>query len=189
MTSLRIAVDVTPIREGGECGGAKPFVLELLEGLATASRRHQYQLLTTAENDDAFARYDRLGMTRRRVDGVAPPIGLRAAGTDLLFCPMTAPTYAESGVRTISTLYDLQHFAYPWFFDDHERAHRSRFYDDLARRVDHVVCISEFSRINMIRRLGVPPERTSVVPIAIHERLQPCAEQEAWSRLDRKSVV
>jgi len=32
--------------------------------------------------------------------------------TDLLFCPMTAPTYAEKGVATLLCLHDLQHLAY-----------------------------------------------------------------------------
>jgi glycosyltransferase involved in cell wall biosynthesis len=184
MTALRIDVDVTPIRDDGSCGGAKPFVLDLLKGLATASRPHRYRLLTAAHNHESFAAFESLGMARQRVDDPDQPCSLRAAGTNLLFCPMTAPTYAEPGVKTLAVLYDLQHEAYPSFFSSHELAHRRRFYRDLTSRADHIVCISEFSRISLIRRLGVPPDRTSVIPIAIHRRLMPLTADEAWTRLN-----
>ena len=67
MSTLRIAVDVTPIRAGGECGGAKPFVLELLKGMAAATRRHDYLLLTAGHNDDDVAAADdhRVAATHR----------------------------------------------------------------------------------------------------------------------------
>ncbi len=186
MSALRIAVDVTPIRAGGECGGAKPFVLELLKAMAAAPRRHEYRLLTAAHNHDAFASHDAQNVTRQRVDTVdmqSTSCGLRETGIDMLFCPMTAPTYAEASVATVSILYDLQHLAYPWFFDAAELAHRTKFYRDLADRVDHVVCISEFSRISLIRHFGVRPDRTSVVPIAIPDRLPRYEPTAAWEAL------
>ena len=152
---LRIAVDVTPVREGGECGGARPFVLELLRGLATAARPLQYLLLTAAHNHAAFEPFERLGMSRWLVDGDGP-VALRDHGVDVLFCPMTAPTYAEPGVATVSVVYDLQHLKYPWFFSMEELGHRTRFYERVRQLADHVVCISEFSRISLIRSLGIP---------------------------------
>jgi glycosyltransferase involved in cell wall biosynthesis len=186
MSTLRIAVDVTPIRAGGECGGAKPFVLELLKGMAAAPRRHEYLLLTAGHNDGEFAAHDALNVTRRRVDTIdrqAAPRRLRDQGIDVLFCPMTAPTFAEPGVPTVSILYDLQHVAYPWFFSTTELAHRTAFYRQLSEVVDHVVCISEFSRISLIRHVGVHPDRTSVAPIAIHDRVPRCEPDAAWQVL------
>lgn len=191
MSALRIAVDVTPIRAGGECGGAKPFVLELLKGLVAAPRRHEFRLLTTDDNHEAFATFDAPNVTRERVDtmGVRSAArGLRAAGIDLLFCPMTAPTYAEPGVATVSILYDLQHLAYPSFFEATELVHRTNFYQNLVDRADHVVCISEFSRNSLTGSLGVPPERTSVVPIAIQDRLPHYDLEAAWALLAARGI-
>src|SRR4051812_46016783 len=170
MQVRQIAADVTPILSGGTCGGAKPFLLELLRGLATRSDL-QLHLLTGSHNHHDFAEFEALGASRRIVDPGGGPTGLRARGLDLLYCPMTAPTFAEPGVPTVSTLYDLQHFAYPWFFSEAELTHRDGFYRDLVERSDHVVCISEFSRRSAIQHLGIPSERTTTVPIAIHQRL------------------
>ena len=73
-------MDVTPIREGDSSGGVTPFVLDLLTSFATASRRHEYRLLTAAHNHHAFSSYEALGMTRCCVEGTARPLGLRAGG-------------------------------------------------------------------------------------------------------------
>src|SRR5207253_2884571 len=116
MRSLRIDVDVTPIRDGGECGGAKPFVLGLLEGLGRSSRRHDYRLLTGTHNHESFARFEALGFNRFLVDEAGRAAPNAAIRPDLLFCPMTAPTYAQRDVPTLSVLYDLQHEAFPFFF-------------------------------------------------------------------------
>ena len=42
--------------------------------------------------------------------------GLAAQGVDLLFCPFTAPTYAEANIPTVSVILDLQHKELPQFF-------------------------------------------------------------------------
>lgn len=186
MSTLHIAVDVTPIQPGGECGGAKPFVLQLLKDLAAAPRRHEYVLLTAGHNHDLFASHEAQNVARRRIDTVDPASAGRQlgdSGIDLLFCPMTAPTYATDGIATVSILYDLQHLAYPTFFKAEELMHRARFYQDLVRRVDHVVCISEYSRASLIEHLHVPRERTSVVPIAIQDRLPHFDATAAWEIL------
>jgi glycosyltransferase involved in cell wall biosynthesis len=188
MRTLRIAVDVTPIRDEEAPESAAPFVLELLMRLATARPRHDYRLLTAAHNHETFASYEALGMIRQPVGRGARPIGLRAAGTDLLFCPMTAPTHAEEGVTTLCVLHDLQHLACPWFFDANELARRTRIHEDLAARADHIVCVSEFSRISLIRHLGVPPDRTSVVPIAVHHPLPHVEPDAEWGALAMYSV-
>ncbi|MGE3511213.1 MAG: glycosyltransferase family 4 protein, partial [Vicinamibacterales bacterium] len=191
MTTPRIAVDVTPIRPGGECGGAKPFVLQLLKDLAAAPRRHEYVLLTADHNHDLFASHEAQNVVRRRIDTGDPPSAarqLRDSGIDLLFCPMTAPTYATDGIPTVSILYDLQHLAYPTFFKAEELMHRARFYQDLVRRVDHVVCISEYSRASLIEHFHVPRERTSVVPIAIQDRLPHFDATAAWEILTSRGL-
>jgi len=186
-----VAIDVTPILPGSENGGAKGFVLALLEGFIQRGR-HRYVLLTTPANHNSFAALERTGMTRLCVvDGVVPkaprkrflewlrsrprkgfgrgPLGGR--GVDLLFCPMTDPAYAEPGVPIVCTVYDLQHLEYPSFFTTAERAARDAFFSRVKRAANLVVCISEFTRREVIERLGLGPERVRTIRIAIQSRL------------------
>ncbi|MCD2450815.1 glycosyltransferase family 4 protein [Methylicorpusculum oleiharenae] len=64
-----IAVDLTPILPGGENGGAKIFVLELLVRLAEMVPKTQFILLTQAASHEELASLDRSNMRRQMVIG------------------------------------------------------------------------------------------------------------------------
>ena len=64
-----IAVDLTPILPGGENGGAKIFVLELLRRLAEIAPQTQFILLTQAASHAELATLDRPNMWRVMVVG------------------------------------------------------------------------------------------------------------------------
>lgn len=69
--SLRtLAVDLTPILPGGENGGAKIFVLELLRRLAEMAPQTQFVLLTQAASHEELAALDRSNMRRQMVVGL-----------------------------------------------------------------------------------------------------------------------
>jgi glycosyltransferase involved in cell wall biosynthesis len=68
--SLRtIAVDLTPVLPGGENGGAKIFVLELLRRLAEMAPQTQFVLLTQAASHEEIGALERKNMRRLMVVG------------------------------------------------------------------------------------------------------------------------
>jgi glycosyltransferase involved in cell wall biosynthesis len=121
------------------------------------------------ELGNAFRRFSPIPSRSRRT---APGRRLRRRGIDLLFCPFTAPTFAERDVPIVSILHDLQHLAYPEFFDPREVAGRNEYLAQLQDRADIVVCVSEHARATLLERVGFPVDRTRVVPIAVHDRLR-----------------
>lgn len=66
-----IAVDLTPVLPGGENGGAKIFVLELLRRLASMHPETQFVLLTQAASHEELAWLDSSNLTRWRIGGSA----------------------------------------------------------------------------------------------------------------------
>lgn len=66
---ISIAIDLTPILPGGENGGAKVFVLELVRGLARQAPHAQFVLLTQAASHDELAILDRDNVRRLLVVG------------------------------------------------------------------------------------------------------------------------
>lgn len=74
-----IAVDLTPILPGGENGGAKDFVIELLCRLAEMIPQTQFVLLTQAASHEELAALDRPNMRRLMVVGpvMANPLRTR----------------------------------------------------------------------------------------------------------------
>jgi glycosyltransferase involved in cell wall biosynthesis len=70
-----IAVDLTPVLPGGENGGAKVFVLELLRRLAERTPQTQFVLLTQAAAHEELAALDSTNVRRLMLLGPsAPPI-------------------------------------------------------------------------------------------------------------------
>lgn len=76
-TPLRVAVDLTPVLPGGENGGAKIFVLDLLRKLAELAPQTQFILLTQAASHDELASLDRPNMQRAMILGPAAPNSAR----------------------------------------------------------------------------------------------------------------
>ncbi len=72
---LTIAVDLTPVLPGGENGGAKVFVLELLRRLAEQTPQTKYILLTQASAHEELAALDSANVRRLMVlDASAAPL-------------------------------------------------------------------------------------------------------------------
>lgn len=76
-TLSAIAVDLTPVLPGGENGGAKIFVLELLNRLAEIAPKTQFVLLTQAASHEELAALDRVNMRRLMVVGPVKVDSLR----------------------------------------------------------------------------------------------------------------
>ena len=62
--------------------------------------------------------------------------------------------------------WDLAHEHYPMFFTRHERRRRSLLYRRYAERATLVVVASAWTRQDVIDRLGLPTQKTRVVPAA-----------------------
>jgi glycosyltransferase involved in cell wall biosynthesis len=82
---------------------------------------------------------------------------------DVLFAPAyTAPVAA--GVPVVLTIHDLSFVAHPEWFPVRTRWRRRLVTTLAARRARHVLTVSEFSRREIVSRLGVAPERVTAVP-------------------------
>src|SRR3954452_5108819 len=76
-----VVVDLTPVLPGGENGGAKVFVLELLRRLAERAPQTQFVLLTQASAHDELAALDSANVRRVMVLGEAGPPAVRSLAT------------------------------------------------------------------------------------------------------------
>jgi glycosyltransferase involved in cell wall biosynthesis len=82
----KVAVDLTPVLPGGENGGAKIFVLDLLSQLAEMRPDTQFILLTQAASHDELAHLDRPNMQRRMVLGALTADSSRSRLKSLAGC-------------------------------------------------------------------------------------------------------
>jgi glycosyltransferase involved in cell wall biosynthesis len=207
---MHIAIDLTPMRPAGENGGAKFFVLVLLRQLQILAPHWRFLLLTAARNHAELAAYEASNMQRLLVAPEAQAVNMRAIVTkigskiaaklkigqpsvhplagqaiDLLFCPFSAPTYAQPHIPTVGIVYDLQHIAYPQFFSLEECQHRTRFLTELCQTAQKIICISDFSRRSLQQHFLTSAEQLTVIPITMHDRWQTASSPRPNGLLSR----
>ncbi|MDZ7962343.1 MAG: glycosyltransferase family 1 protein [Aulosira sp. DedQUE10] len=213
-SSLRIAIDLTPLRSGGENGGAKVLILTLLKQFQKLAPHHSFLLLTAPWNHSELLQYEtnntecllipdltdipkptKSGLFYKLLRKLSNKISLKLIKSinsssflkkhniNLLFCPFSAPTYADKDIPLVAIAYDLQHLDYKFFFTHQEQQHRTKFIDELLQKSQKVICISEFTRQSFIKYFQAPQEKFAVIPISIHERLSKLNENTVSENL------
>jgi glycosyltransferase involved in cell wall biosynthesis len=187
-----VAVDLTPMRCGGEGGGNKVVAVSLLLGLRKREPGWRFLLLTSRENDQEAARLFGRGFERVCVAADLPAAEPgRASGdgfpdreaVDLLFCPFTPPIYADPWRRLVAIIHEVQCFEYPQFFDPLEVRDRQAHHQRLTWLADRIVCVSDDTRRGFLERHPAAADRVVVIGNAVHGRLpRPDAEEVAAFR-------
>ncbi len=188
---IRLAVDLSNLRPGGENGGIKPFLFETLLWLGRQNRaplqifyltcssthaevrdqlaRMGDEVICVRHNDGTLPRGD--GCAPRERLCVPPPADLLwQLGARVLYCPFGQPEFATPGICTICTVVDVLHRDFPWSLSPHHNAARERAFQEIVAVADRLQCISHHVAGRMREHYGVPDERMFTTHIAVHQR-------------------
>ena len=188
---LRVAVDLSSLRPGGENGGIKPFLFETLLWLGRQPRVPlQFFYLTCArthaEVRDTLARVhdevicvrdgggplprgdERAPRERRCIP--PPPDLLWQLGARVLYCPFGPVEFALPGVGTISTIVDVLHRDFPWSLDARHNADRERVFREILGVADALQCNSEHVVSRLRAHYGDAAQGMFTVYNAVHGR-------------------
>ena len=205
MSKLRIAIDLTPLFTDGKNGGAKILLLNLLSQLQKLAPDYQFLLLTAPWNHEELAEYDNQNTQRLLLADLVEDTNsnnyteklkkfwkrlkfklarltyakslLKNHQINLLFCPFSAPRFAESNIPVVAIVYDLQHLDYPEFFELTEQQLRTEFLNNLLEKAQKIICISDFCRQSFIKHLKAPDDQLVVIPISIQNRWHGLSEE------------
>lgn len=191
----KILIDLTPVRPGGENGGAKIMVLELVRQLGLLAPKTVFILLTAHWTHDELSLLDApniqrlcvchpegmplstqvslLGrclryVKRKYFSRIIPPTTLASLKADLLFCPFTAPFFTDLDIPIVSLVYDLQCLEYPYFFSENDRVERHQHFLKACQLASYLVCISAFTRESVLKYSPIDLSPESVVEIPIY---------------------
>lgn len=104
----------------------------------------------------------RTGRAYRAVNELLAPMLLRRWAPDILHETYYSPsTVAPAKSRIVLTVFDMIHELFPEHFPSWDPTRREK--QMAVKRADHIICISENTRQDLIRVLGVEPEKTTVV--------------------------
>jgi glycosyltransferase involved in cell wall biosynthesis len=192
--NMKIAVDLTPMRPGGENGGIKLAAMELLKGLqAQLGDQLQFLLLTAddtldeatallRERDKAFCVFRRIGKGNL---AQVLELGARSKAQvrrllqdhrpDVLYCPFGALLFPSEEVPTVVTVVDTLHRDFPFSLPVQAREWRELQFRKLLATADFFQVISEFTAERLKSLYHVSPEQIFVTHLPIHARLTPVA--------------
>jgi len=108
---------------------------------------------------------------------VVQPFALRKEGVDLLHA-LAFVTPLLSPCPAVVTIYDLSFLLYPESFKRFKRFYLDLFTRLSARRARRIIAISESTKRDVVRLLGVSPEKVEVVYCGIDEAFRPLAEDQ-----------
>lgn len=177
---LRVAMSMPTLVPGG-MGGTETYTRELLAALARRDvvAVHAFVPSTARGTSGDVPETVLPGVGRRtgtvgRVDtllqaGVVHRTRIRRMleAADVVHLPFTVNVPAPRGPGVAVTLHDVQHLDLPHLFSRVDHAYRRVFYEDVSRRADVVVTISEFSRERIVEHLGLADDRVVVAPLGV----------------------
>lgn len=174
--ALRLGVN-TLFYLPGEVGGSETYLLETLHALSRMPEGPDLVLFSNAENDrklraefpdaevveSGFAATSRF--VRILVEQIQLPWLAKRARVDVLWSPgYTAPAFC-SCPQVVSIL-DMQYKRFPADVSWLAARTMDVLYPASARRCEAVVAISEFAKAEIVRFIGVPPEKVTVTLLA-----------------------
>jgi glycosyltransferase involved in cell wall biosynthesis len=181
---MRIGIDAREL-----CGrptGVGRYLTGLLTEWAADERARRHEFLLYAPEPIAMA-LDARRFPTRLVSGrpgtwweqVRLPRAAASDHVDVWFAPAyTAPLRLR--IPTVVAIHDLSYVAHPEWFHVREGARRRWLVRRAAAAARAVITISEFSKRELVERLGVPPHRVRVIP--------PGVEAGGWRLEARKET-
>jgi len=168
---MRIGIDAREL--GGRATGVGRYLGGLLREWAADERARGHEFLVYATESIAL-RLDARRFPTRTIAGAGGtwweqrqlPRAAASDHLDVWFAPAyTAPL--RIAAPTVVAIHDLSFVAHPEWFRLREGARRRWLTSQSANRASAVVTISQFSKRELIERLGVPAAKIHVIPPGI----------------------
>lgn len=195
MRPIRVMVDLTEVRPGGETGGAKYFVFEFLQMLAQRPGwGFEFAFLTnTVTHDEVLhdlARPCDRVVCIRELAGVAAPVPSRFGGqeevllpppvdlairlgADVAYCPFGSVSNVSPGVPIVAFVADLLHRDYPLTLPHDGVRFRETQFVEMVQRTAFFQCNSLHVASRLHEHYGVAADRMFHTYNVIHDRLDP----------------
>ncbi|HJY28507.1 MAG TPA: glycosyltransferase family 1 protein [Pyrinomonadaceae bacterium] len=183
---MHIGFDAHSIGTG--LGGNETYATNLIEALAEVDTQNRYTLyVTRQEAIDRFAnRWP--NVTIRKTLPHTPLIRipltlaaeLRRRPVDILHVQYTAPPLAPC--HTVVMIHDLSFEHIPETFKRRSWMQMRITVRRTARSASHVLTDSEYSRQDILRTYGLPPERVTTTPLAASSRFMPVHDEQVLQK-------
>jgi glycosyltransferase involved in cell wall biosynthesis len=166
--------------------GIGQYILRLSQALARIDQEDEFILFKSRKDrtllvDQPNFKIQKLWTpSHHRFERLAMSVELAPFALDVLHSPDFIPP-AGARCPTVITVHDLAFLLYPRFLTRES----ARYYgqvDEAARTAAHIIAVSESTKRDTVRLLGVPEEKITVIYEAAHPLFTPVTNEEALAR-------
>ena len=167
--------------------GIGQYILRLTQALARIDREDEFILFKSRKDKTVIVEQPNFRIQKlwtpshHRFERLAMSVELAPFALDVLHSPDFIPP-AGARCPTVITVHDLAFLLYPRFLTRES----ARYYgqvDEAARIADHIIAVSESTKRDTVRLLGVPEEKITVIHEAAHPLFTPITNEEALARV------
>ncbi|MFP3896995.1 MAG: glycosyltransferase family 4 protein [Anaerolineales bacterium] len=168
---MRIGIDARIAHYSS--AGITRYATQLIKALALCDTQDEFVILQSIRDREPlidkpnFQRRSVIAPVHHRLEQFLLPFEVSMAGLDVLHSPDFIPPFRRN-CKSVITIHDLVFMLYPHFLT--KRA--ARYYgqiDEAVHRTDAIIAVSEATKRDVVRLLGVPEEKVTV----IHEAASP----------------
>lgn len=189
MKQLRIGIDIHSI--GSNKGGNETYYRELVKGLVKAHSGHNFFLYYSSATisrhitTDGHFTLERLAPANRllRIPFTIPR-RTRLDQLDLFHAQFIVPPFLKC--KTVTTIPDIAFEHYPEFFPAGQRAWLKVLVPESAKRADHIITVSEYSKRDLAQTYGIREEKITVTYEGAGDEFMPLGKEQAKEALARK---
>ncbi len=162
---MRIGIDVRLVYH--RQAGISRYMLQLIEGLARCDSEDEFTILQSFKSKEPllsqsnFTRRRLLTPSHHRLEQLTLPIEISAMGLDVLHSPDFIPPFRRN-CSSVITIHDLVFMLFPHFLTKDAARYYSQI-DQAVRRTDAIIAVSQATKNDIMRLLGVQEQRITVI--------------------------
>jgi glycosyltransferase involved in cell wall biosynthesis len=172
--------------------GIGQYILQLTEALASLDFKDDKFLLLQSRKDKSPIVSDNHRFQRKllwtpshnRFEQPALSFEVSRLGLDLLHSPDFIPPFKRN-FKSVITIHDLAFLLYPHFLTKESARYYGQI-DQAWRKTDHIIAVSEATKRDSIKMLGVPEKKITVIQEAANPIYRSVPEEEARQRVQEK---
>ncbi|MEA3459586.1 MAG: glycosyltransferase family 1 protein [Chloroflexota bacterium] len=185
---MRIGIDARTVYY--RKAGIGQYILRLIEGLAEVDSQNEYLVLQSRKDNDVLAQKSNFKQaslwtpSHHRLEQLALPLEINPLGLDVLHSPDFIPPFRRN-CKSVITIHDLAFLLYPHFLTKESARYYGQI-DQAVIRTDHIIAVSEATKQDAVRLLGVPERKITVIHEAASPIYHPLDKEEARRKVGER---
>jgi len=174
--------------------GIGQYIIQLIEALARLEPYDDRFMLLQSRKDrssiintNGFERRSLWTPSHNRFEQQALSFELSRLKLDLLHSPDFIPPFKRN-CKSVITIHDLAFLLYPHFLTKESARYYGQI-DQAWRKTDHIIAVSEATKQDSIKMLGVPEKKITVIHEAANPIYRPMPADEARRHVKEKYKI